>query len=497
MSFVSILGGETGLLRMPWFVVALATGLAGELVVLVAAARANARARRLERTMRARAETPPALGGPPRLLLLGGALGPILTVIATVLTVQHARDAWLRGAISPDPAQRSLMIFEGLAGEPTAIIVGLTATIFFAAIGAVAAALAMNTRHRWRRAIESGADAQASPSASPLGLTGSGSVAVGAALGFLLLGVGPVVVAAIFGARAQLQALDATATASPELKLPLLADGVHLRTVFLVRGFAASCVGTSCSAVVTFALFWLRRRRARIASRTAGPPGPRHLSRKAMLASMVAVIVAGSMFAVAWRMRIENETPWPAGGAYDGLGVPVPDLEGPDELERGPTVEISSTGISVQGATAGVAEIETRLLSYRRDQAMLHRDEPLPRHVVLICTPEATTGRLAGVVASIRRAGFDHAIFALQTHKQVKRPFLGNVTLHHVTAARVSLGVAADTSHEANAVFLRLDDSKDCTSLSRRIVDARQTAREVVPAPGGTSGRDHQPGQEW
>jgi hypothetical protein len=278
-------------------------------------------------------------------------------------------------------------------------------------------------------------------------------------------------------------------------KTAVFAEAQQFAGTLLERGFRLALIGVACSTVGAAFLLWFTspsRARAQLLGRPVREPPSRGGS---VVAGAIFAALAIVLVGLAGPMKRENETPWPPGSANDRLGIETPALNGPDGFELGPLVLVTNNGLSFAGGGPGDASVAAGLRAYRANFPLLHPGEPLPREILLACAPDAGSKHVLAAIEIARRTGYDRAAFVFESARQVVRPFIGNVTLSSVTAARVSIGVD-DGSAPAATERVRPEDSSTCAQLAGRVADLRRASRPVILLPLPATIDRHQPGQE-
>jgi len=471
-------------------------GVALALVMLAVAVRAHSGTRNFARGLAAGGWSTARPAAPAMGLVLGSALPPLLSLGGMVYAIQTSRAMILHSLTAADFGQKASFASTGLVHELGATFAGLLAfgvTLLLATASAGIAASARGRRSGLDRAIElAGRDRDAALAwATRPGP--SAPVLVAVMVAFVALGLGPVIAGALQGTWLKVQALDAVANADPGVKAAIYERAQHTAGEILARGYLASVVGVACATAGSAILLGLAspsRARRRILGRPAleppsSGPGP---------AIGAALFVAALALAVLARpMRREHETPWPPGSASERLGVETPALDGPDSLELGPLVVVSTTGLGVDRHPEDAAGVAAHLRAYRANAPLLHPGEPAPREVLLACAPDAASEKVFAAMEIAHGAGYDGARFVFETVRMVQRPVIGSVTLRNLTYARVS--IATDGELPASAEILRPADAATCGQLAARVVARRRSGRAIAVVPHPPLER-HQPLQE-
>lgn len=167
----------------------------------------------------------------------------------------------------------------------------------------------------------------------------------------------------------------------------------------------------------------------------------------------------------------------PASSGANELGVETPPLEGPDQLELGPLVAISASGIAFDHEPVDDSGLEPRLLKYRTNFAILHPGEAAPHDVLLACSPSVSSHKILSVLDTARRSGFDHARLVFENTRG--RPSTGTEKApNRLTAARVSLidGVGP----EGLTSYIPSSEALNCAELSERVIRFRRAGQTVT-----------------
>jgi len=159
------------------------------------------------------------------------------------------------------------------------------------------------------------------------------------------------------------------------------------------------------------------------------------------------------------------------------LGIETPHLEGPDQLDLAPLIAVNSAGFSFDREPIARNGLEPRLRTYRANFAVLHPGEPVPREVLLACSPSVSSDEIFSVLDTAWHLGFDRARLVFEDARtrpssQVEeRP-------HKLSAARVSLmaGVESDTP------YIRSSQVQSCADLCERVVNLRRQGQTVTVA---------------
>ncbi len=424
---------------------------------------------------------------------------PVLAVLAQMAyAVQQARGLMLESVLGGHPSSHLGAASAGLVQELRAILGGMLGLVVPLILGAVAAGLAISAgcqRAGLARAVDL-ADRDREAALVWASHSGPGAPSVVAViLAFVVLGLGPVIVGAAWGTLVQLRAFDEMARAAPMAKTAVFAQAQQFAGTLLERGFRLAIIGVACATIGAAFLLWLTspsRARAQLLGRPARELASRGSE---VVAGAIFIAVAIALVGFAWPMRRENATPWPPGSANDRLGIETPALDGPDGLGLGPLVLVTNNGLSFAGGGRGDAGVAAGLRAYRVNFTLLHPGEPLPREILLACAPDADSKHVLAAIEIARRAGYDSVAFVFESARQIVRPFIGNVTLNSVTAARVSIGVD-DVSAPAAPERVRPENSSTCAQLAGRVVDLRRAGRLVILLPPPATIDRHQPGQE-
>ncbi|MES1165975.1 MAG: hypothetical protein ABUR63_09460 [Verrucomicrobiota bacterium] len=488
--------GET--LFPPWLAGGAALGLASQIVVLVFAARAYGRTKRLKRALTSAEGWPAAAMGtiPSKFLELLGGIPFLLVVGATGLAVEKSRALIIQGITTADLGQKATMLSTGLHGQLAAIVVGLLGAVLTALLGLIAAGLAMSARRqteglRWATKFAS----QDRPMALAWAARpGPSAVVLSASLStFILLGVVPIAWTAFLGTWLQLRTLDGVAGEGPTVKVALFQQAERTAATMLERGYLVASIGAVCAAVCSGLLLWFdspERARRRILGRPVHEPPASRVHGLAF----VLFLAAGALFLFARPLRRENEAAWPSGSVNDSLGAKTPELEGPDRLEVAPVVDVTSRQISLDRVPQEPTKLEASLRDYRRNFPLLHPGIPVPENILVLCSPGASTERVFQILSGARRSGFEGATFGFETARRVERPLLGSLTFRNSSAARTSLSL--DGLPAEGSVTVRSDDAPTCELLSERIVGFRKRGLKVVLVVGSSPSDGYQPLQE-
>lgn len=197
--------------------------------------------------------------------------------------------------------------------------------------------------------------------------------------------------------------------------------------------------------------------------------------------TLVPLVITGTEAAFAAQpMKRENETPWPPGHALALDWWPklrTLEIDGPDELEPGPVIKMTSGGQSFDAAEEEPTGIRDKLVTYRNNFALLHPGQPFRPQVNLACSSDVSADRVFEILWRLRQTDFNGVSFVFQTTRSLPRPVLGPITWTHLTAANVWLTVDAAP---IGATVLSPDPASDCGAISARIVALRRAGQEVV-----------------
>ncbi len=477
------------------------TGLASvafEILLLALAVRSNTRTRDFARALAVRGW--PTSGPPPpvpRFLAIAAAIPPLLTVAQMVYTVQRSRTMMLEG-LGSNPVHAVGLAPLGLRQELGAILGGMLGLAPLLIIGSVVAGLALSARVRrtglaWANDLAGRDNEAARAWAAHPGLGAPTLVAV--ILGFVVLSFGPLIAGAVWATWLQLQAFDAMTQADPAAKAAVYEQAQRVAGMLLERAYRVAIVGAACAAIGAVILVRLTSA-ARARAKRLGRPAPEPTaSTVKALAGIALSVVAIVLFAVARPMKRENTTPWPPGSVNDQLPVETPPMDGPDRLELGPLVAVTTTELVFNGERVDAGGLGSRLRAYRANFPLLHPGEAPPRELLLACAPQVGNRRMLDAIEIAHLSGYDAVRFLFETAQQILRPALGTMTLRNVTAARVSID-ADDAMVPDGTEPVRLDDSETCSKLAERVVKLRRTGRPVLLLLPAAPGDRHQPLQE-
>jgi hypothetical protein len=469
----------------PWLWASIVVGHGLAVAVLLRAVRASRRATRIRQALMEHDwSAVPEGARPSRLLTLGAVVGPVLILGATILALQRFRGFIVQGFGPPVPEAPPGMVTLGHLGELTATIAGALGLVLPLLLGAVAAALAESAHRRSRGLLRAVLLASRDPPASQAWATFPGpraAVLAAVFLAFVLLTLGPILWSAFSGMWRVLRAVD------PELGLDLPERIAFINAAQLAatrtfeHGHLASSVGAVCAGLGSAFLLW-RASPARARAKLLGRPGGARPSRRGAAAAVL-LVGACALLALAQPMKRENETPWPPGHALGLDWLPklqTAEIDGPDELERGALIKITSSGQSLDWSEADPVGIRDRLVTYRNNFALLHPGQPFRPRVLLACSPDVSADRVFQLLWRVLQTDFNGVSFVFQTTESLSRPVLGAITWTNLTAANVWLTVAAAP---VGATILSPDPALDCGALSARIVALRRAGREVVLVP--------------
>ena len=473
--------------------------VAFQIVLLVLSARAYGRTRRVARSLTAGAWSASARPLPlSRFLVVGPAIPVLLVLGEMIYAVQRSRGTMLQSVMGANSIDTGGLASLGLVQELGAILGGMFGLVLPLPLGAMAAGLAISAHHR-RAGLAHAIDLAGRDREAALAWTArpgsSAPTLVAVFLGFVVLGLGPVIAGGISGTWREMQALRDVSRADPAEKIAIYQQAEQVAGTILERGYRIAVGGVVCAAIGAAILLWFAspsRARARVLGRLVPEPSP---SGGLAVTGAILAAAAISLFALARPMKRENETPWPSGSANDRLDLETPGLEGPDGLELAPLVGVSTTGLTFDRAPQDAAGMEASLRAYRANFALLHPGEPAPREILFACAPSVGSDRVLAAIEIAHRSGFDGIRFVFESAHQVVRPVIGTVTLRNVTAARASMS-ADGAMVPAGTESIRLDQTPTCAQLAARVVELRRTGRSVLlPLPPAPADR-HQPEQE-
>jgi hypothetical protein len=473
------MGGEPYVPRWLWASIAVGLGLA--LAALILALRASRRTTRIRQALMEHDWTlVPEGARPSKLLTLGAVIGPLLILGATILALQRSRGLIVQGMLSL-----------GLLGELTATIAGSLGLVLPLLLGAVAAALAESARRRSRGLLRAAVLARRDPPAAQAWATFPGpsaAVLVAVFLAFVFLALGPILWSAVSVIWHVLRVLNVAAGLDPSEQMISLKAARLAATRTFEHGHLASSVGAVCAGIGSAFLLW-RTSPARARAKILGRPAVARPSRQGAAGALL-LVGACALLALAQPMKRENEMPWPPGHALalDWWHKPqTPEIDGPDDLVSGPVVEMTSSGLSIDGSVGeDPMGVHDKLVTYRNNFALLHPGKPFRPQVLLICSPDVSSDRVFQVLYRVLLSGYSSAVsFVFQTTQTLSRPRLGAITWTNMTAANAWLANAWLTVDAApvGAAVLDSDEASDCGALSARLVALRRAGKEVVLVP--------------
>jgi len=466
----------------PWLWASIAVGHGLALAVLIRALRASRRATRIRQVVMDNDWTAvPENTRPSKFLTLSAVIGPPLILGATILALQRSRGLMVQGFDLSDPDPPRMMVTLGHLSELATMIAGSLGLVLPLLLGAAAAALAESARRRSRGLLRASVLANRDRLAALACATFPGpdaSVLVVVFLAFVFCALGPILWSAFSGIWRVLRAID------PGLGLDLSERTAFIKAAQLAatrtfeHGHIASSVGAVCAGLGSAFLLW-RTSPARARAKILGRPAVAPPSRQGAAAALL-LVGACALFALAQRMKRENETPWPPGHALALDWWPklqTLEIDGPDTLERGAVIKMTSSGQSIDGAAEDPVGIRDKLVTYRNNFALLHPGQPFQPRVNLVCSPDVRADRIFEILWRLLQTDFNGGSFVFQTTQSLSRPVLGAITWTRLAAANVWLTVDAAP---IGATVLSPDPASDCGALSARIVALRRAGQEVV-----------------
>jgi heme/copper-type cytochrome/quinol oxidase subunit 4 len=393
------------------------------------------------RIARARAREDRAQGRrPPSRLLEIVAWAPVFcTAAASAVALGSARRLMLK-VVDPSP-ESARLVAAGLQGVLDATLVGAATSVLLVVLACWVSGTSIASRRHAKPA--------------PL---------IAIAMGFAVSAVLPIAcVAAANAARFQ-SALANASGLDPNAQRDLMATAPDSLRAGLGLAFGISIAGIVVTAIAAW--LWMQR------GASAGGPS--------VASSVVALSVAVLCVVLSLPMKRENETPWPTGrAAAPALAFQTAQLEGPDPIELGPSVELTPSSLKLERVETSASELATRFQAARSRFDVLHRDAPFTGAWGFACAADTPSARVFKVLAQALRAGYRHPTFLFETRATVQRPWLGAVPLGRVTGAKTTI-VADQEPAPAGAIELRAADVKSFADLARRIVGARKSGSSAA-----------------
>jgi hypothetical protein len=363
--------------------------------------------------------------------------GPLM-MIGVILRSVHASRSRIETAIElGDQLTRAHALFVGFEGLVNAVPLG--ALLLAPVLALAIAAWSLNASTRLKVSMRS---------------------CVIASSAFVVLGIAPFLWGAAHYSIGVMKSLASVAGVDPEIRAMMLEKGMEeSRTLYFDPAAWAGLIGVGFAVVV-----------ASIVLRRAAPPS------HSTVWTTACVVCAAVCFLIARRIHTEIDTPWPKGPKGIGLQVTstqTPDVEGPDNLEPGPVVEVSPRGMTIDGAPVGPEKLLEDLTILRRNFSLLHPNEPINKQLIVLCSWDTPAVHLRTVLRAAEQAQYEHAFFGFGRPFMVSRPLLGNVRRWRWTSAHALLRYA-EPDDDAEMVLLKLDD---CAKLSDTIVALRRARK--------------------
>jgi hypothetical protein len=393
-----------------------------------------------------------------RMHVLAGASILALPVSAGI-AVHAARGLIVYGlSAATDPSEKATVLSSGISGQIN-IIPFLVMTIM------VAVAL-------WFVGLWRSYGAERGPARRALVLYGL------LAVGFDALALG-----ALRWTTALIKAFAGMAGVEPALKPRLLerqlADG-RIELEQLARASRWTLAGITVACLV-LALILRRDEDAAAEGRWA---------RRRGAVSLAALALAAVLFLAARPMRAENALPWPPAGQGEVLLIAdpkAPDLEGPDEIERAPVVQVWADKLALDlQPQDDLDAMKSILQTLRVNYGLLHPEGGFNRVADLLIGEGVSADRLKAVLRAVHDVEYTSPAFVFAREENLDRPTFGRLRRVHVTAARLKLideydaEAAKDPKGGEEGTLVRLADFRDYGALARRIVALRASGAAVA-----------------
>jgi hypothetical protein len=253
---------------------------------------------------------------------------------------------------------------------------------------------------------------------------------------------------------------------------------------------AASWAIVALAAVAVVAIVVGHARRS-----TPAPPPPAGSPRVALLASGIALALAGVLFLAAWPMRAENRLPWPPAQRddYRWFDTTTPALVGPDAITGGPLVHLwpiagdpAGAVIELDNREVAADSLVDRLWQMRQEFAQRHPGEEFDGVVVAVVNRAAPYRAVVSMLRAAHDAGYAHPLFAFTRYESADRPLFGPLRRPRASAARATLIDAADVMFAdgplggETGTLVRLADFASYDALAGRLIELRRVGEPVV-----------------
>jgi hypothetical protein len=477
-----------GTASIPYFSVlvgAAAAALVIELLVLRAATQRLGALRAVGRQAAAgqwEAVAAPAV--PSRAPELVAALAPLVVAGILAAALQESRDTIMRAPnVDLDPSEKAAMLARGFSGTINGAFFGIPPVALLVALGAAAASLAVAARLHARGLARAVALAPPAPEAAAAWARHPGpapEVLIGTVLAFLLLGLGPILQAALSTTVDRIKFFGAIAGVDPDMKMELMLQHMNETAARMKMGLLVGRLGVLAAVILGVALAITRspaRARARLLGRSEESPG-----NGALVLGLVFLVLAGAAFTGARRWQSENDLPWPAA---DPRAVPLAfdaeasDLDGPDAVDRAPVLRVTAEKVALDGREMEVGQMEEALYTLSSNYRLLHPAGEFNGRLLIACAGDAPVARLWSVLPGARRTDYEHAMLLFVRHQMVDRPLLGARTRTLATGAAFDLITAADQAPQGSTILDRRQVTT-CRDLGARLIDLRRQGKNVA-----------------
>jgi hypothetical protein len=484
-------GSLTTLLGFPhagWLIAVGAAAVVAEIAALLVAKRQGEEARRVQRAaVRGNWEPASRMVRPSLALPAVSILAPFCPVVLALVIVQGVRATILQAAVADAP-DKAVVFASALVEELGALSCGLLCGAVAGMVGCLTVALTLSGRVRTAGLLRAIALRERHPVAGHAWARYPGplpSVVVACVGAFVTLGGGPAALGLFAALQAKIRALQAAQQIATEARAAFLDQALAAASVALDRDFLSCCFGVSLAGMVTATIGWIfsseRRRRTQIGRSEARP-----ISRapEAFVLPVVMFAVATWLFFLAAPIKSENAAPWPPAGSAGlnlNLGLTTPALEGPDQVERAPVLELTSAGLSLDRVPLdGPGQIASRLAALRGTTSLLQPTGRFDGTLVVACTAETPATRIFEALRAAGAAGYRHPVFVFQRREAAVRPLLGTFRRIHTTAAQTSVIDGSAEADPAVTTVIRPHGNESCADLCARVVTARGGGRRVA-----------------